>query len=326
MKLPGIIGTGSALPDRVMTNQDLEKIVDTSDEWIFTRTGIRTRYIAGEETATSDLAVVAARKALESASLEPTDLDMIIVATYTPDMLLPSTAAVVQNKLGAGSATSFDMSAGCTGFIYGLAVGSQFITTNMAENILVIGADTHTKFVDWTDRGTCVLMGDGAGAVILSHVPKGRGILGFDLGTDGSGWHHLTIPAGGSRIPPSANADNGTSHFLKMNGREIFKFGKNIVPKSLRVVTKKCGLTMEDVKLLIPHQANIRIIKSAMNKLSFPMNRVLVNLDRYGNTSAATIPIGIDEAVRGERIIDGDIVALVGFGAGLTWGSAILKK
>jgi 3-oxoacyl-[acyl-carrier-protein] synthase-3 len=322
----GITGTGSYLPDKVMTNLDLEKIVDTSDEWIVSRTGIKTRHIAKERTATSDMAVIAAKRALESAGLAPGDIGMIIVATYTPDTVLPSTAAVVQRKLGADAAVAFDIAAGCTGFIYALAIANQFIATGNYRNALVIGAETCTKFIDWTDRNTCVLLGDGAGAVVAAQVPEGRGILSTDLGTDGAGAEFLTIPAGGSRLPPSEETVRNNLHFLKMNGKEIFKFGLKVVPKTLGAALARCNLTKDDIKLLIPHQANMRIIKSAMEKLSFPMEKVMVNLDKYGNTSAASIPIALDEAFQEKRVEDGDVVALVGFGSGLTWGTVIFRK
>jgi 3-oxoacyl-[acyl-carrier-protein] synthase-3 len=322
----GIIGTGSCLPDRVMTNFDLEKMVDTSDEWIVSRTGIKTRHIAEKGTATSDLAVIAARRALESAGLVPEDIDMIIVATYTPDTPLPSTAAFVQRELGAGAAVAFDIAGACTGFIYALAVANQFITTGAYRTALIIGAETCSRFIDWTDRNTCVLLGDGAGAVVLTQAPEGRGILSTDLGTDGTGAEFLTIPAGGSRMPPSEETVRNKLHFLTMNGKEIFKFGIKIVSKTLETALSRCNLTKEDIKLLVPHQANIRILKSAMENLSFPMEKVMVNLDRYGNTSAASIPIALDEAFRENRVEDGDVVALVGFGSGLSWGTVIFRK
>jgi len=321
----GIIATGSYVPDKVITNQDLEKIVDTSDEWIVTRTGIRERRIAEADMATSDLATKAAQAALESSNLTAKNLDMIIVATVTPDMNFPSTACLVQRNIGAVNAAAFDLEAACSGFLYGLAVASQFIATGVYRNIMVIGAECLSRFVNWQDRNTCVLFGDGAGAVILSRVEEGYGFLSQILGADGNGASLLTLEAGGSRKPASVETIEKQMHYIHMDGSEVFKFAVRIMASMAEAAVKNAGLTEKDVDYLIPHQANIRIIEAARKRLDLPEDKVYINLDRYGNMSAASIPVALDEAVRLGRIKKNDNIVLVGFGGGLTWAACTIK-
>lgn len=324
-KSVGIIGTGSYLPDKIVTNQDLEKIVKTSDEWIADRTGIRERRIAEPGIATSDLAAAAAEKALHDAGVTADEIDLIIVATCTPDMSLPSTACLVQDKIKASKAAAFDLSAACSGFAYGLVVGSQCIKTGLYKKVLVIGAETLSRIIDWTDRNTCVLFGDGAGAVVLSEVPAGYGILGVDLGAQGSGADFLKVPAGGSSSPATNETVIQRQHFVQMNGSEVFKFAVKVMGESAIKALDHAGLSNTDIDCLVPHQANMRIINSAAKRLKVPMEKVMINLDRYGNTSSATIPIALDEAIKCNKIKNDDIVVLVGFGAGLTWASCVIK-
>ncbi|PTX61251.1 3-oxoacyl-[acyl-carrier-protein] synthase-3 [Melghirimyces profundicolus] len=321
----GIIGTGAYLPEKVLTNADLEKMVDTNDEWIVSRTGIRERRIAAEDQASSDLATEAARRALEDAGVDPEELDLIIVATVTPDMLFPATACLVQDRLGAEKAATFDLSAACTGFLYGLASASQFIQSGMYRYALVVGVDCLSKITDYTDRNTCVLFGDGAGAAVLGPVGEGEGFFSFELGGDGSGGPLLMQPAGGSRRPASKESVDERLHFISMNGREVFKFAVRVLGASAEEALKKAGLTKEDVDFLIPHQANHRIIDAAVQRLGLSSDKVVVNLDRYGNMSSASIPVALDEAVKMGRIRKGDILVLVGFGGGMTWGASVLK-
>ncbi len=324
-KSVGIVGIGSYVPDKTLTNKDLEKIVETSDEWIVGRTGIKERRIAEGDIATSDLASLAAEKALLDAGVTADEIDLIIVATATPDMLFPSTACLVQDKIKASKAAAFDLSAGCSGFAYGLVVGSQFIKAGLYKKVLVIGAETLSKILDWTDRNTCVLFGDGAGAAVLAEVPAGYGILGVDLGADGSGGELLKIPAGGSRRPATAESVMERQHFLQMSGSDVFKFAVKVMGETAMIALDNAGLSSEDIDCLIPHQANNRIIQSAAKRLKVPMEKVIVNVDKYGNTSAASIPLAMDEAIKNDKIKNGDIVVLVGFGAGLTWASCVMK-
>jgi len=321
----GIIGTGSFLPDRILTNQDLEKMVDTSDEWITTRTGINERRIADENTATSDLATKAAQNALLKAGLEASQIDLIIVSTITPDMNFPSTACIVQRNIKAYNAVAFDLSAACTGFIYAVVTANQFISTGLYKNILVIGAETLSKFVDWQDRNTCVLFGDGAGAVVMSRVKDGYGVLSQYLGADGTGGDALAIDAGGSRLPASFETLSRKMHYIRMDGNEVFKFAVRVMASAAEEAVRIAGLEKSDVDYLIPHQANIRIIEAARKRMGLSEDRVYVNLSKYGNMSAASIPVALDEAVNSGAIKAGDNVILVGFGAGLTWGSCLLK-
>lgn len=321
----GILGMGSCLPDRVLTNHDLETMVDTSDEWITSRTGIKERRVAPRETAASDLSLKAAERALEKAGLEPGDLDLVIVATITPDMFFPSTACLVQDKLGASRAAAFDLMAACSGFIYGLAAAEQFIKTGFYRYVLVIGVEILSKIVDWTDRNTCVLFGDGAGAAVLGPVGPGRGIIHTALGADGSGGHLLMLPGGGSRVPPSPESLDQKLHYLKMSGQDIFKFAVRIMEEATLKALEQCGLHIGEIDLLVPHQANLRIIKSAARKLNLPLEKVWVNIDRCGNMSAASIPVALEEALDKNRVSTGDLVMLVGFGAGLTWGVNVIR-
>lgn len=320
----GVIGTGKYVPEKILTNSDLEKMVDTNDEWIVSRTGIRERHIAAPDQATSDLAYEAAVKALETAGMTGGDLDLIIVATITPDSSFPSTACILQDKLGAKGAAAFDLSAACSGFVYGLAAATSFIQSGMYNNALVIGADTLSRITDYTDRNTCVLFGDGAGAVILGEVPEGRGFKSFDLGAEGAGGSLLKLEGGGSRLPASEDTIANKQHYIYMNGREVFKFAVRVMGTATVDVLEKAGLDRTDVDLFVPHQANIRIIQSAMQRLELPEEKVVVNVDKYANTSAASIPLALVEAAEQGRMKEGDTVLMVGFGGGLTWGASVL--
>ena len=325
MRSVGIIGTGSFAPPKVLTNSDLEKMVDTSDEWIRTRTGIRERRIAEPEVASSDLAAESARRALDSAGLGATSIGLIIVATVTPDMSFPCTASLLQEMLGATGAAAFDLVVGCTGFVYGLAAAREMIATGAYERALVVGAETLSRITDWQDRRTCVLFGDAAGSAILAPVEEGRGILAYSLGNDGTNADALKLPAGGSRLPASAETVANRQHYLTMNGQEVFKFAVRAMVESSEEVVRRAGLTMSDIAVVIPHQANLRIIEAAAKRMDLPIERFECNIDRYGNTSAATIPLALDEAVRAGRIKSGDYILLSVFGAGLAWGSMVLR-
>ncbi|UCC10921.1 MAG: ketoacyl-ACP synthase III [candidate division WOR-3 bacterium] len=319
-----IAGVGHHVPDKVLTNTDLEKMVDTSDEWIRTRSGIIERRVSEPDIPTSDLAILAAQRALKSAKISPKDLQMIIVATATPDMFFPSTACLVQAKLGARKIMSFDIGAGCSGWLYALSVAEGFIKKGY-DNILVIGAEELTKITDYTDRSTCILLGDAAGAAILKRTDEDRGILSTYFAADGSYGDLLYMPAGGTRMPPSHESIDNKMHYLKMQGNEVFKVAVRAMYESAHEVLKKAHLKPGDVAFLIPHQANIRIIEATAKRLHIPMDRVGINLDRYGNTSAASIPISLDEAVQSGKIKKGDIICLVAFGAGFTWGGVLLR-
>ena len=317
-----IIGTGSALPEKIVTNEDMSKIVETSDEWIRTRTGIRERRIADDKTSTSDLGMLAVEKAIKAAKIDPEELDLIIVGTSSPDTLFPSVGCIIQGKIGAKNAAAFDVSAACSGFNFALTVASSFFKAGMSKKALVVGADTLAKYLDWTDRSTCVLFGDGAGAVVLSEANPGEGILASNLTSDGTGAQFLTMPGGGSRNPkPKSEKER----CITMNGKEVFKFAVKALEKTLISALDAAGLTLDKIDLLIPHQANIRIIDHTMKKFGIPKEKIFVNLDKYGNTSAASIPIALDEAVKSALIKKGDIIAIVGFGAGLTSGANIIK-
>ncbi|NUU76396.1 beta-ketoacyl-ACP synthase III [Paenibacillus xylanilyticus] len=320
----GVIGTGKYVPEKILTNSDLEKMVDTNDEWIVSRTGIKERHIAAPDQATSDLAYEAAIKALESAGMTGSDLDLIIVATITPDSAFPSTACILQDKLGAKGAAAFDLSAACSGFVYGLATATSFIQSGMYNNALVIGADCLSRITDYTDRNTCVLFGDGAGAVVVGEVPEGRGFKSFDLGAEGAGGGLLQLEGGGSRLPASAETVENKKHYIYMNGREVFKFAVRVMGTATVEVLRKAGLDRTDVDLFVPHQANIRIIQSAMQRLELPEEKVVVNVDKYANTSAASIPLALVEAAEEGRMKAGDTILMVGFGGGLTWGASVL--
>ena len=320
-----IAGIGSYVPDRVLTNQELEKMVDTTDEWILTRSGIRERRIAAPGQATSDLGVQAARAALAEAGLGPGDVDLILVATASPDMLFPSTACQLQHKLGARKVAAFDLSAACSGFIYALEVGRQFVASGTCDTVLVVGADKLSAITDWTDRATCVLFGDAAGAAVLRHEPGRRGILSTHLGADGSQKEILNVPAGGSAMPATEQTVRERMHFIRMSGREVFKLAVNAMLAAARGALEKSGLALSDISCVIPHQANMRIIEAISDRLGLGMDRFHVNLQHYGNTSAASIPVALAEAVRMGKVKRGDNVLLVAFGGGLTWGSAVIQ-
>lgn len=321
----GIAGAGACVPDRVLTNAELEKMVHTSDKWIRSRSGIRERRIASAEEATSDLAAAAAVRALADAGMAPEKVDLVIVATNTPDMFFPATACLVQDRIGAKNAGAFDLAAGCTGFVYAMAVGGQFIATGSCRTVLVIGSETLSRVTNWEDRNTCVLFGDGAGAVVLIPAPEDSGILAFKLWSNGGGGPHLALPAGGSRCPATRETVDGKLHYIHMNGHEVFKFAVRAMGETTEQVLAAAGLKKSDVDFFIPHQANIKIIEAAAQRLGLPMEKVLVNVDRYGNTSTASIPLALEEALRVKRIKKGDHIVLVGFGAGLTWGGLALK-
>lgn len=321
----GIVGIGSYVPARAVTNKDMEAIVETSDEWISDRTGIKCRHFVAEGEHTSDLATKAAERALKDANLTADDIDLIVVATATPDMLFPSTACLVQHNLNASKAAAYDLSAGCSGFMYSIATASQFIKTGLYKYVLVIGAEALSRLMDFTDRNTCVLFGDGAGAVVLGEVPAGYGILGIHLGSDGGGGPLLSLPAGGTRIPATEESVKNRLHYIHMEGNEVFKFAVKIMGEAAFKALEQAGMQPADVDWLIPHQANIRIIQSAAKRLKMPMEKVVVNVDRYGNTSSASIPIALEEAIHDGRIKSGQTVVMVGFGAGLTWASTVIR-
>jgi 3-oxoacyl-[acyl-carrier-protein] synthase III len=319
-----ITGIGSHAPERVMKNDELAKMVDTSDEWIVERTGIHERRVAAPEEALSDLSLPAAKSALEQAGLDASSVDLLIVATVTPDMAFPSTGAILADQLGAKDAAAYDLSAGCTGFVYALAQAHGMVASGLAEHALVVGGDVLSKIVDWEDRSTCVLFGDGAGAVVLERVDEG-GFLGFELGADGSGGPQLYIPAGGSRTPASAESVATRQHYTKMNGREVFKFATRVLVDSAEKVLDECGVSVEEVDVYVPHQANVRIIDHARRKLGIPEERTVVNVDRFGNTSSGSIPLALGDAEADGRLVAGEMVLMTGMGAGLTWGSALIE-
>jgi 3-oxoacyl-[acyl-carrier-protein] synthase-3 len=320
-----ISGIGAYLPSQILTNKDLEKMVDTTDEWIVTRTGIKTRYISAKEEATSDLATKASLSAIKDAGISPCEIDMIIVATFTPDMMLPSTATRVQKNIGAKNASAFDISAACSGFIYGLSIAHQFIISGTMKNVLVVSAETLSKYVDWSDRNTSVLFGDGAGAAVVSRNNIGSKIIGFHLGADGNSPREWLMLAGSGSFNGCENILKEKKNFITMNGKEIFKFSVKILPSIITTVLKKYNLTIEDVALVIPHQANRRIIESAAERLNMPIQKFYINIDRYANTSAASIPIAMVDARRENILNKGDIIVMAGFGAGLTWGSMLIQ-
>lgn len=320
-----VTGWGMYAPERVMTNADIAKIVDTTDEWIVSRTGIRERRVAGKDESTSSLATQAAFRALDQTDLHPHDIELIIVASATPDHLFPATACLVQDQLGAVNAGAFDLSAACSGFIFGVQMAAQAIRSGALENALVIGAETLSRFIDWDDRGTCILFGDGAGAFVLQASETPGGVLSGVMRSDGSGGNLLSIPAGGSRMPATLETVHKKQHVIQMNGREVFRFATRVMADATREAAEKSGLAVEDLDLVVPHQANRRIIEAAARGLGLPMERFMVNLDRYGNTSSASIPMAVCEAVECGRIKPGDNIMLVGFGAGLTWGALALQ-
>ena len=324
MKKVGIVGVGEYLPKRVLTNSDLEKIVDTSDEWITTRTGIKERRIAAKGQATSHMAQEAAKEALKDANIKAQDLDLIIVATVTPDMPFPSVASIIQNALGAKHAVAFDISAACAGFVYGLSIAHQFIARSTYKNALVIGAETLSSITDWQDRNTCVLFGDGAGAAVLTEVSSG-GIISTYLGCDGSRTDLLNMPAGGSRNPASKETVERREHYIKMQGNELFKIAVKTMTEAAQVVLKQAGLKFSDVDIIIPHQANARIILAVGNKLGIAEDKIFLNIEKHGNISSASTVTALYEAVKQGRIKKGDIVLLDAFGAGLVWAACVIK-
>lgn len=321
----GIIGTGSYVPENKVTNFDMEKIVDTSDEWIRTRTGIGARHFAAEDETTSDMATKAAIKALEDAGVTADEIDMIIVGTITPDMMFPSTACLVQSKLGISGCAAFDLETACSGFIYGAEVARNFIATGTYNKILVIGAEKMSSILNFEDRKTCVLFGDGAGAAVLAPVEEGKGILSSELGADGSKGMVLKVDAGGSKMPATAQTVADNLHYVTMDGSEVFKFAVRIMGSASERVIEKAGLTLDDIDFLVPHQANMRIISSAAKKLKLPLDKVHVNLTEFGNMSAASVPVALDEALKAGKIKAGDKTVLVGFGGGLTWGACAIQ-
>ena len=313
-----ITGLGSRVPDRIVTNDELAQLVDTSDEWIVERTGIRERRMVDDKEALSDVALPACREALAQAGLEGADIDLLIVATVTPDMAFPSTGAILADRLGATSAAAYDLSAGCTGFVYALAQGYAMVAGGLAHRALVVGGDLLSRILDWEDRSTLVLFGDGAGAVVLETVPE-QGFVGFELGADGAGGENLWLPGSGSR------RFDESEKYVKMNGREVFRFATRILVQSAEDLLAKCEVTIDDVDLYIPHQANMRIIDHATKKLGVPSDRVVINVDRYGNTSSGSIPLALADAAADGRLRPGQLVLMTGMGAGLTWGSALIR-
>jgi 3-oxoacyl-[acyl-carrier-protein] synthase-3 len=324
MKKIGIVGLGMYVPKKVLTNSALEKMVDTCDEWIVTRTGIRQRRLAAKHEAASDLALNAALEALKDAKVKPQDLDLIIVATITPDMQFPSTACFVQTKLGAKNAVCFDISAACSGFVYAIATAQQFLARGTYRNALVIGSEVLSSVTDWKDRNTCVLFGDGAGAAVLAEVKSG-GILSVYLGSDGSCADLLMIPAGGSRNPASSATIEKRLHYIKMKGNELFKLAVKIMGEAARIAIEKAGLTPQDIDLVIPHQANVRIIMAMARRLGLPEKKIYLNIERYGNISSASAAVALCEAVKEGRVKKGDYVLLDAFGAGLVWGACVIR-
>jgi len=320
-----IAGTGSSLPDRILTNAELEKMVDTSDEWIATRTGIRERRVAGETEPMSLFATRAAEAALAAAETKAADLDLVLCATVTPDMPIPSTACIIQDKLGAKKAAAFDMAAGCSGFLYGLTVAERFLASPQYESILLIGAEVLSKYVDWKDRTTCVLFGDGAGAVVLKAGKAPYGVLATTLRADGALADFIHVPAGGTREPASEKTIAERRHYIRMKGNETFKMAVRSMEEASRQVLERAGLSTSDVAMFIPHQANLRIIDAVGTRLGLRPEQVLINIERVGNTSAASIPVALDEAARAGKLKRGDVVLLAAFGTGLTWGAAVLR-
>lgn len=320
-----IVGMGRAIPSKVITNHDLERLVNTTDEWIVSRTGIRERRVVPDGVTTSDIGFEAATEALRDAGVDAADLDLIIVGTATPDMILPATACILQDRLGARHAGAFDVSAACTSWVYAAAMAHGYIAAGLAENVLVVGAETLSKITNWRDRDTCVLFGDSAAAVIMRPAPPGQGFLSFVLGADGSGGSLLSLPAGGSRAPASFETVERGLHYLQMNGREVYKFAVRCIPRAIASAAERAEISLEDVDCFIPHQANIRIIDAAAERLGQPREKFFVNVERYGNTSSASVPVALYEAWAEGRIAPGDLLILVAFGGGLTWGACALR-
>ncbi len=325
MNHANIIGWGTCVPNQVVTNDDLAQRIDTSDEWIRTRSGIRERRIVREGETTATMATEAGRRALAKAGVAPTDLDLIIVASSSPDYLMPPVSSQVQDMLGAKDVGAFQMTVGCTGFVYAMVTAQQFIATGACKTVLVIGAELISRFLDWEDRTTCVLFGDGAAAVVLQATDEQAGVLGFVLGSDGSGAEHIMVKSGGVANPPTVEAIEAKETMLRMNGREVFKFATRTMVAALQQALGQANLGFDDIDLFIPHQANARIIEYAAKQAGLPAEKVMLNVDRYGNTSAASVPIALCEAFETGRIRPGDTLAMVAFGSGLTWGAAIFQ-
>ncbi|UCD99947.1 MAG: ketoacyl-ACP synthase III [Chloroflexota bacterium] len=320
-----ITGWGMAVPDKILTNHDLAKMVDTSDEWIVSRTGIHERRIARADQSTASLAAEAGLRALQVANLHPGELDMIIVSTSSPEYIFPATACLVQDRIGAGKASAFDLLAACTGFVYAINLGAQAIKSSAVKNVLVIGSETLSRLVNWKDRNTCILFGDGAGAFVIQASEEPGGVLSAVLRSDGSGGDLLSVPGGGSRHPASMQSLYDGLHYIQMNGREVFRFATRVMVEATQQTIESANLTMDDIQLVIPHQANQRIIEAAARGLDYPMDKVMVNLDRFGNTSTASIPIATVEAIEQNRLKPGDNVVMVAFGSGLTWGATLIQ-
>ncbi len=320
-----IVGLGRAIPGKVLTNADLETMVDTTAEWIFERTGIRERRIAPEGVATSDLAFEAAGEALRDAAVDPGDLDLIIVGTATPDMVFPATACLLQDRLGAKNAGAFDASAACTSWVYGCAMAHGYVAAGLAETVLVVGAETLSRITNWKDRSTCILFGDSAAAVVIRPAAPGEGFLSFVLGANGAGGPLLSLPAGGSRLPASFETVERGQHFITMQGREVYRFAVRCIPQAIQAAADRAGIPLEEVDHFIPHQANVRIINGAADRLGQPREKFFLNVERYGNTSSASVPVALYEAYGQGRIAPGDRLVLVAFGGGLTWGATALR-
>lgn len=316
---------GTYLPERILTNPELEQMVDTSDEWIIRRTGIKTRHIAADDQATSDLCIPAAREALESASMAPEDLDMLIVATLTPDYMMPATACIVQDAIGAVNATGFDLEAACSGFVYGISCAAAMVASGLSRNVLVIGAETLSRMTDYTDRGSCILFGDGAGAALLQPPRNGGELIYTEMGCDGSQPDLLNVPAGGTRWPTCHKSVNSGGHYIHLRGRDVFKYAVTKLGELLQRLPERTGISPDDIKLVVPHQSNMRIVRAAFERIGLDPTRAYMNIERVGNTSAASIPIALAEAI-GEGLLDrGDLVLLLAFGGGLTWGCTLLR-
>lgn len=321
----GVLGTGSFLPERVLNNRELAERFGCSEEWILTRTGIRERRFAEPGTGSSDLGVIAAQRALDAANIAPRDLELIICATYTPDMAFPSNACIIQEAIGAKPAAAFDLQAACSGFVYALVTAAQYVIAGNLRYALVVAAEINSTIVDPADQKVTPLFGDGAGAVVVGRVTDGSGLLGFHLGADGGGGGLFFMPAGGSRRPSTFETVEAREHYIKMDGPSLFRFGVDALVQSSRNALDRAGLSVEDVDLFVPHQANLRIIDAGLERLGIPRERTLITLDRFANTAAASIPIALDDAVRSQRLNPGMTVLLTGFGAGLTWGSTVLR-
>lgn len=320
-----IVGLGRYIPLKVITNEDLERMADTTDEWITVRTGIKERRVAADSEATSDLAIAAAQEALAAASVDPTELDLILVGTATPDTVFPASSCIVQDRLGAKQAGAVDISAACSSFVYAMSVAHAHLVAGLAQRVLVIGAETLSRITNWKDRSTCVLFGDSAGAAVMVPAKGPRGMLSFWLGSDGSGAPLISQPAGGSRLPASYETVERGQHYIHMNGREVFKFASRIIPKAIEEAASRAGIPIDEVDLFIPHQANIRIIEAAAERLGQPVEKFYVNVQKYGNTSSASVPVALYEAVEDGRVRPDDVIVLVAFGGGLTWASCALR-